>query len=677
MRTSRRKFLEMSSALGLVVPSGVLGVADLASDSEVTSGSAVQNASGDSPTALFSSPYSDLKDWTQRGRGRWTVNQHEVVANGEGWLLFNECLEDFVFKFLFQCGAGDVGIILRNAPTVWSRFSHPNPPSGNSSGIYVELTGPRAGAITVVTLDPDGRELSKTDVPSPPTDIDSKSVSGACFPVACVGINDPQGTRNGYPPEPPVRLSKAVDGWISVEVRLRGPALSWDKRSSAKLEAKRSQFGQLGLHVRGSDSTARFKELSIIDLTERVAGIAANRGNRRFHHLTDLFYSEGVAAADLNRDGHEEVIAGPFYYVGPEFRIAREIFPPTTVNPAGSYEEGNYSNTFLVHTYDFDGEGWPDIVMIMGFGPMPSFGAYLFKNPRGERRHWDNYLIIPSIAAETTILADVDGDGRPELIMSQDDRIGYAKYDPSDPSKPWKFIPVSDKGAWGPHGFGVGDVNADGRMDILQASGWWEQPEPGRSALWAFHPVTFGAPEAEWYLRGGADMIVYDVNGDGIPDVICSLNAHGPGLAWFEQKRDTKGNSTWERHLIMGDPETPMAGRRDWEETDKSVAFTELHALALADFDHDGSPSIVTGKRWWSHGFIYGENQIDNPPVLYRFKLHRERSGSISWIPRLIHNASGIGTQILAKDINQDGKLEVVTTARKGTFILFDRDSKE
>ncbi len=675
MRTSRRKFLGMSSALGLMVPSRVLGIPAVASSPEGASGDATQ--SGYSPKAVVTSPFLDLKKWTPRGQGRWTLDQNEVVAKGEGWLLLNEGLEDFVLKFFFQCGAGDVGIILRSAPAAWSRFSHPTAVGGDSPGIYVELTGAKAGSIAFVTFDSDGRQLSKSIVPSPPTDIDSKLVSGACSPVACVGINDPQGTLNGYPPEPPVRLSKAADGWMSVEITLRGPVLAWDKDGSAKLEKKRSQFGQLGLHVKGSDASAHFKDISVIDLTERVAGIAANRWNPKFKQLTDLFYSEGIAAADLDRDGHEEVIAGPFYYAGPDFSIAREIFPPTTVNPAGVYEEGNYSNTFLVHTHDFDGEGWPDIVMVMGFGPMPSFGAYLFKNPRGERRHWDNYLIVPSIAAETTVLADIDGDGRPELVMSRDDRVGYAKYAPSDPTRPWKFIPVSDKGAWGPHGFGVGDVNADGRLDILQASGWWEQPEHGRSGPWKFHPVTFGAPEAEWYLRGGADMIVYDVNGDGIPDVICSLNAHGPGLGWFEQKRDTKGNSTWERHLIMGDPETPMDQRRGWEETDKSIAFTELHALALADFDHDGLPSIVTGKRWWSHGFIYGENQIDNPPVLYRFKLRRDGSGSVSWIPKLVHNASGVGTQILAKDINQDGKVEIVTTARKGTFIFFESDGKD
>ena len=61
---------------------------------------------------------------------------------------------------------------------------------------------------------------------------------------------------------------------------------------------------------------------------------------------------------------------------------------------------------------------------------------------------------------------------------------------------------------------------------------------------------------------------------------------------------------------------------------------------------------IVTGKRWWSHGYIPEENAIDSPPVLYWFKLVRKPGGEVEFVPHLINNDSGVGTQIVVTDMN-------------------------
>jgi hypothetical protein len=521
------------------------------------------------------------------------------------------------------------------------------------SGTYISLAGANPGVVSQVTVDTQGHA------------VEHKSI----------------GTPNGQDNRP-VQLNLNPDGWNQVELIVRGSLLegSFNEHRLRALKVDNSNsfgtnhYGMVGLRIAGgAGAELRVKDISFEDLTQRLAlPVEATSPEFRERKLTDLFYSEGIAAGDLNRDGAQDVVAGPFYYLGPDYKVAREIYPSATTDPS-TKNEGSYTESMLNYVYDFNGDGWPDVLEVS------LDAAYLYINPRGESRHWDAYKVV-DMTAETTQLQDIDGDGRPELITAQgrgaNVQICYAKPDWSDPTKPWAIHPVSEKGPWGPHGMGVGDVNGDGRMDILHSNGWWEQPPARTAGLWKFRPVPEWGGGAwttmERPFAGGAQMYVYDVNGDGLPDVITSLGSHGYGLAWFEQKRDSNGAISWKTHMIMNNPLSPPDVHQKWEETDKSVAFSELHALALADMDGDGLKDIIVGKRWWSHGDNYGSPEAYAPPVLYWFKLVRKSSGQVEFIPHLINNNSGVGTQIEATDMNGDGKPDILTSARKGAFIFFN-----
>jgi hypothetical protein len=169
---------------------------------------------------------------------------------------------------------------------------------------------------------------------------------------------------------------------------------------------------------------------------------------------------------------------------------------------------------------------------------------------------------------------------------------------------------------------------------------------------WTFHPVKFASP-------GGAEMYAYDVDGDGDSDVITSLAAHEFGLAWHEQVRDGEKIS-FRRHLIMGDkPEQNRYG----------IVFSELHSLNLADIDGDGLKDIVTGKRFWAHGPT-GDAEPNAAAVLYWFKLVRGPDKSVDFIPYLVDDNSGIGTQVVARDFTGDKKPDIVVGNKKGTFVF-------
>lgn len=367
------------------------------------------------------------------------------------------------------------------------------------------------------------------------------------------------------------------------------------------------------------------------------------------HHLAGEFFSEGAAIGDFNKDGHGDIVAGPFWFAGPDFTERHVYYEPKPFDPLG------YSNNFFAFAQDINRDGWDDI-LILGF---PGADGSWYANPRGEPGMWERHQVVDVVDNESPTFADITGDGQPEIICSQDGYYGYASPNWNHPELPWKFIRVSDQSAGGrfTHGLGIGDVNNDGRMDLIETNGWWEQPAtPTTDGQWTAHKWPFS--------RGAAQMYAYDVNGDGLNDVVTSLEAHGYGLVWHEQKPST-GNASPEfvTHVIMG---------RETSESPYGLKFSQLHAVDLVDMDGDGLKDIVTGKRHWAHG-PNGDAEPNAPAVLYWFKLQRGKDGAVDWVPYQIDADSGIGTQVLAGDINGDSLPDVVVGNKKGIFVHIHR----
>ncbi len=382
--------------------------------------------------------------------------------------------------------------------------------------------------------------------------------------------------------------------------------------------------------------------------------------------LTDQFWAEGAHFADFNQDGQMDVVSGPFWYEGPDFKKRHEIYPANasfkrkasdgSEETVPGYEGGlgvnnAYSDCFLTFTYDFNGDGWPD-VLVYGY---PGKEVAWYENPKGREGHWQRHVIFDVLDNESPGFADVTGDGKPEILCCSKGYIGYAQADWKNPGAPWTFHPITPKGKWQryTHGLGCGDLNGDGRVDILEKDGWWEQPPSlANDPVWVKHPFTFG--------NGGAQMVVYDVNGDGLNDVITSLDAHHYGLAWYEQVREN-GNITFRQHIILNpDPSKNRYG----------VQFSQGHALDLIDIDGDGLKDIVTGKRFWAHGKNGGDPESNALAVLFWFKLVRSGNGQAEFVPHLIDDDSGVGTQVTAGYITNKKFPDIVVGNKKGLFVF-------
>lgn len=367
--------------------------------------------------------------------------------------------------------------------------------------------------------------------------------------------------------------------------------------------------------------------------------------------LSDQFFAEGSAFGDLNRDGQLDAVAGPYWYAGPDFKQRHEIYP------AAPYDPLKYSENFFAFTHDFNGDGWTD-VLVLGF---PGVDASWYENPGKRSQPWLRHVVFLPVDNESPTFADVFGTGQPVLLCSANGRLGYASFDPKDPNRPWTWHPISSPGPWQrfTHGIGFGDVNGDGRADILEKNAWWEQPESLKGdPVWKKHAFTFGTTQA----RGGAQMYALDVNGDGRNDVVTAIDAHAYGLSWFENVRGADGEITFREH--------PITSAKEGEQIN-GVQFAQLHALVVADVDRDGLPDLVTGKRWWAHG-PKGDADPNGAPVVYAFLLRREAGapGGARYEPVKIDDASGIGVQLVSADANSDGAPDFVSSNKRGTFVF-------
>jgi len=266
------------------------------------------------------------------------------------------------------------------------------------------------------------------------------------------------------------------------------------------------------------------------------------------------FRSEGAAVADVNKDGKADIICGDVWYEAPQWKM--HVLSDLRKFDIKGWDPHNYSESFGVFADDFNRDGWVDAIV----APFPGKECFWYQNPGKQGGFWKQHLLTNSACNETPIYVDLVGKGQKSLVMgwqpegkgNQGEMCYFLPGE--DATKPWRRVSISGPSIPGKyeqpgtqrfsHGLGHGDVNGDGRTDVICTSGWWEQPAQLDGKPWPFHPADLNP--------ACADMYAFDVDGDGKNDILSS-SAHQYGF-WWHQQVSGKDHPSFVRKELFPDP---------------------------------------------------------------------------------------------------------------------------
>ncbi len=368
-------------------------------------------------------------------------------------------------------------------------------------------------------------------------------------------------------------------------------------------------------------------------------------------------FSECASVLDVDGDGDLDLAAGRNWYEAPDwtkhadFRDGAETNGPETDN----------NSEFAM---DVNRDGRTDIV---SSGWMRMKGAFWYENPGKNNVKWKARRIHACQNMEGVIHGDLDGDGDDDILVNHWAPVAGQEMTwlESIDRAPWLVEHrIGTEGEH--HGNGLGDVNGDGRNDIVTPMGWYEAPPQPTKQKWTFHAdyVFHKLGEPGRYIPASHPILVHDVDGDNINDLIIGAS-HEYGLAWLKQTVDNDGKRKFDQRWIEKD-------------------FGQFHTMALGDLNGDGKADLVTGKRLFAH---HGRDISWEDPLYAfwydiqggRFERHILSFNHLPWYSaEKNHNpaptgAVAVGMKLNIADMDKDGRNDIVICGKAGLYIFYHK----